>query len=298
MSDPTMVPVVSQAGFIPSAVMGWTIEEDRAFDAETIFEYLDGAGEVYRSYNMKSVFARRFRKEGSPALVVDLFDMGTSEDAFGVFTHDLDGEDAGFGQGSTYKGGLLSFWKDRYFASIYAEEETPETKQALRGLAGKIDAAIGDVGAKPELISCLPAEGLEERSVRFFHNYSVLNYHFFLADENILRLDQKTSAALGFYGRRPARSAFLVVRYPEPGNAAAAYESFRRALIRGGGDAGASDDGTWTAVRRDGPLVLAVLKAPNRSFAEDQLRKAEAAAKGIVATRSKVEGNIDQEGGR
>jgi len=47
MSDPATVPVVSQESFVPSAVMGWTIEEDRAFDAETIFEYLDGAGEVY-----------------------------------------------------------------------------------------------------------------------------------------------------------------------------------------------------------------------------------------------------------
>ncbi|MHB8095219.1 MAG: DUF6599 family protein [Candidatus Aminicenantales bacterium] len=298
MSDPATVPVVSQESFVPSAIMGWTIEEDRAFDAETIFEYLDGAGEVYLSYNMKSVFARRFRKEGSPGLVVDLFDMGTSEDAFGVFTHDLDGEDAGFGQGSTYKGGLLSFWKDRYFASVYAEEETRETKQALRGLAGSIDAAIGTKGAKPGLLACLPAEGLEERSARFFHNYSVLNYHFFLADENILRLDQKTLVVLGFYGSRPARSVLLVVRYPEPGNAVEAYESFRRAMIRGGGDAAVSGDGTWTAVRRNGPLVLAVLKAPTRTFAEDQLRKAEAAAKGIVSTRSMVEGNINQEGDR
>jgi len=285
MSDPATVPVVSQESFVPSAIMGWTIEEDRAFDAETIFEYIDGAGEVYRSYNMKSVFARRFRKEGSPGLVVDLFDMGTSEDAFGVFTHDLDGEEAGFGQGSTYKGGLLSFWKDRYFASVYAEEETPETKQALRGLAGKIDAAIEAVGGKPDLLSCLPAEGLDERSVRFFHNYSVLNYHFFLANENILGLDQGTDVVLGFYGSGAARSAICVVRYPEPGKAVEAYGSFRRAMISGGGDASVSGDGTWTVARRDGPLVLAVLKAPTRAFAEDQLQKAEAAAKGIVSAR-------------
>ena len=38
--------------------------------------------------------ARRFHKDGKPDIVVDAFDMGSSEDAFGVFTHDLDGEDA------------------------------------------------------------------------------------------------------------------------------------------------------------------------------------------------------------
>ena len=128
MSQPQSSRRPRPASYIPTAAGPWLSEADQVFDAETIFDYIDGAGEVYRSYNMKLLVARRFHKDGKPDIVVDAFDMGSSEDAFGVFTHDLDGEDAAVGQGSTYKAGLLSFWKDRYFLSVYAEEETAETK--------------------------------------------------------------------------------------------------------------------------------------------------------------------------
>ena len=128
MSDPQSPDARRLASYIPVAAGPWLSEADQVYDAEGIFEYIDGAGEVYRSYNMRLLVARRFHKDGKPDIVVDAFDMGSSEDAFGVFTHDLDGESASIGQGSVYKAGLLSFWKDRYFLSVYAEEETAETK--------------------------------------------------------------------------------------------------------------------------------------------------------------------------
>jgi hypothetical protein len=262
------------ASFIPAEFTGWTIEEDQVFDAETIFKYVDGAGEVYRSYNMKSLFARRFAAKGKPALVVDLFDMGTSADAFGLFTHDLDGEDAATGQGSTYKGGLLSFWKGRYFASVYAEDETPETKQAVLGLGRKIDGAIRETGEKPALVSMLPSEGLQTKDIRFFHNHSVLNYHFFVADENILQLDQTTAAVLASYGDKDVRSRLLVVRYSGVAKAEAALESFLKAYMPDAKGAGIvrTEDGKWTAARRKDRLVIIVFQAPTGEFAENQLR--------------------------
>jgi hypothetical protein len=262
------------ASFIPAEFTGWTIEEDQVFDAETIFNYVDGAGEVYRSYNMKSLFARRFAAKGKPALVVDLFDMGTSADAFGLFTHDLDGEDAATGQGSTYKGGLLSFWKGRYFASVYAEDETPETKQAVLRLGRKIDGAIRETGEKPALVSMLPPEGLQTKDIRFFHNHSVLNYHFFVADENILQLDQTTAAVLASYGDKDVRSRLLVVRYSGVEKAEAALDSFVKAYMPDARGAGIvrTEDGNWTAARRKDRLVIIVFQAPSREFAENQLR--------------------------
>ena len=37
---------------LPDRLMDWTREgEDRFFDDQTIFDYIDGAGEVYRAYH-------------------------------------------------------------------------------------------------------------------------------------------------------------------------------------------------------------------------------------------------------
>ena len=47
---------------LPKEINGWSVtEEDRLFDPETIFDYINGAGEVYRAFNFKSLLA--FKKD-------------------------------------------------------------------------------------------------------------------------------------------------------------------------------------------------------------------------------------------
>ena len=257
------------AAFVPAELHGWAVEEDQFFDPETIFDYIDGAGEVYRSYNFRRLFARRMSRVGRPALIVDLFDMGTSADAFGVFSHDVEGEDAHIGQGSAYQGGLLSFWKDRYFVSVYAEDETEETRTAVFGLAGKIAAAIPGAGAMPNLVAALPGEGLDPRSVRYFHNHLVLNIHYFISQENILRLGQKTEAVLGLYGEKGSLGRLLIARYQDADLARDALSSFLRAYLPDGtgGRAVRTENGKWTAARLLWNGVAIVFDAPSESAA-------------------------------
>jgi len=262
--------------YIPRTAGPWLSEADQVYDAETIFGYIDGAGEVYRSYNMKLLVSRSFHKDGKPGLVADIFDMGTSADAFGVFTHDLDGEDAGIGQGSNYKAGLLSFWKDRYFGSVYAEEETEETKAAVLELGREIASAIPGEGPKPVLLAFLPAEGLETGRVCFFHNYSVLNYHFFVADKDILLLDQSADVVLAPYVRGEGKSYLLLVRYPDEAGAARALESFLRVYMPDASPSGTvrTEDGKWTAVLRKRDILAVAFNEPSEIFVRDQLKAA------------------------
>jgi hypothetical protein len=261
------------AAFIPKTVGPYLSEADHVYNARTIFDYIDGAGEVYRSYNMKLLVSRRFHKDGRPDIVVDLFDMGSSDDAFGAFTHDLDGEDAAVGQGSTYKAGLLSFWKDRYFGSVSVEEETPDGKAAVLDLGRRIAAAIPKEGSKPKLLSYLPAAGLEAGLVRFFHNYSILNYHFFVADQDILLLEQTASAVLATYASAGGRSRLLLVGYPDEAKAALAFESFSKNYMPDVKKTGAvrTEDKKWTASAKAGDIVIVVFEAESDQFAMNQL---------------------------
>lgn len=282
MTEPIVPDVQKLAALIPPTIGPYVSEADQTFDAESIFDYIDGAGEVYRSYNMRFLVARRFHKDGKPDIVVDLFDMGSPEDAFGVFTHDLDGEDTGVGQGSNYKAGLLSFWKDRYFGSVYAEEETAETKGLVLELGRRIDAAIPNRGEKPVLVRFLPPAGLDAGRVRFFHNYSVLNYHYFVADTNILLLDQKTDAVLADYGGKDDRSRLLEVAYADAAAAAKAGGSFALAYMPEAREKGAvkTENGKWTAVRVHDRYVVIVFDMISERTAADRLDDVAASIKG------------------
>ena len=278
MADTKRDEEIKLRDLLPLDVSGWKAEgKDEIYDPQTIFNYIDGAGEVYRSYNFKQLLARRFTKKDQPDIVADLFDMGSSKDAFGVFTHDLEGEDAGIGQGSTYKGGLLSFWKDRFFVSLYAEEETEDARKALHAL-GKIGASsVKKEGEEPRIVSLLPLENLAEKSAHYFHNHMILNYHFYVSDENILLLDQQTEAALGVYRENNEKSYFLVVRYPEVKKASQAYKSFIEAYMPDVTELGLvqTEDLKWTAAKLHQDFIIIIFSAHSRFFATGMIENVE-----------------------
>jgi len=265
--------------FLPREINGWRAEgKDESYNPETVFDYIDGAGEVYRAYNFEILVARRYLKEGEPNLIADFFDMGTASDAFGVFTHDLEGEAFEIGQGAVYKGGLLSFWKDRYFVSLYAESETAASKPALLGLGEEIAVAIPAQGKKPALLSYVP-DGFDLKKVRYFHSHLILNYHFFVSTENILHLGQKTEAVLAFSGDKPDSVRVLIVRYPDANAAVLALQNFAKAYMPDAAETGLvqTEDKKWTAVKnKDNYLAIifnALWAAQARNMAASVVQK-------------------------
>jgi len=261
---------------LPRQIGIWTAEpKDRIYDRETIFSYIDGAGEVYRAYNMRSCLSRRYTSPNAPAIVLDIFDMGTSEDAFGVFTHDRDGRAVDVGQGALYRPGWLSFWKGRFFVSIYTEEETEAAKEAISELSRVVASLIRDQGPQPGLLLKLPPEGLQSRSVRYLHHHTLLNYHFYLADENILNLGQQTDAVLAVYQRSGKRAHLLLVFYPNVEKAAEAHKTLLHHYLPEAESTGAVllEDGKWSAAGLKNKFLTVVLEADTRPLAENLLRE-------------------------
>jgi hypothetical protein len=282
---------------LPAEVRGWTAEDsDRVYAGEGIFEYIDGAGEVYRAYNYQKLVARRYKKAAVADITVDLFDMGSSPDAFGVFTHDLEGEPWPVGQDGLYKNGLLQFWRDRYFVSIYAEAETSETRAAVADLGKRIAEAIGADGPRPDLLDRLPADFRSGGAVRYLHSPVILNYHFFVSRENVLQLDLKAEAVLAAKGEKNAKRFLLLIRYPAPEKAEAAARGFFAAFLpEAKAPAGSfgqgfvrTDAGLWTGAAREGTYLVVIFNAA----AEAEARTALAASLAKLGPSITVERRI------
>lgn len=249
---------------LPGSVMGWTASDaGDLYDPETIFSYIDGAGEVYRAYNFRHLLSRRYEKKDGPEIIVDLFDMGSPADAFGVNTMDLEGENPGIGQGGTYKDGLLSFWRDRYFVSVMAGSETAESRSACLEFGRRIAAAIGKDGPRPALLGALPQGLAPEKAVRYLHSHVVLNRHFYVHAENVLKLGPAVEAVLARMGERGRDGALLILRYPSERAAAEAFASFQAAFPGPGGNAAGAQAGKRGAVRLGGGAFAVVLGAPS-----------------------------------
>lgn len=260
---------------LPLKVGGYQSDgKDKFYDRMTSFRYMDGAAELYRSYAFKLLLVRRYLKAGHPPIIVELFDMGLPEDAFGIFSYETGGEELGVGQGSDYGGGLLRFWKGKFFVNVYAEQEAPSAKQDVLEIGKAISVSVKQEGQKPKLIHFLLGEGLSERSLRYFHLHQSLNYHYFVSHENILRLDEKTHAILATYSspESKGKTFLLLIQYPSQKLAEAALRSFVKAYMPESSSSGVirTESGKWTASQSHQKYVIAVFDAPSREKA-DQL---------------------------
>lgn len=257
---------------IPNEINGWKAETpDGIYDRKTLFDYIDGGAEVYLAYGFQKMLARRFVKENEPSITLDIFDMGSPEDAFGVYSFEQDGKSVGIGNDSEYAAGLLRFWKGKYFVSILADKESPDARKAVMALGRIVASNIQPAGSKPEVVSLLPPLNLIKTSIRYFHKKSGLDYHYFLADKNILNLDEHTNVVLAEYAEKKGKSKLLVVRYPDEDGSVAAYRSFVKAYMPEAQNTGIlkTEDGKWVAVKRCGQYLLAVFEAPTRERASE-----------------------------
>ena len=260
---------------LPESVMSWSrAGDDRIYTPQTIFDYINGGAEVYNAYNMRRCLSRRYATAKGPAIVLDIFDMGTSEDAYGVFTHDPAGEVAKLGQDGRLRPGWANFWKDRFFVSIYAVEESDATQNMVKTLAEKVDTLIASRGARPKIINRLPPQGLQEASIRYFHHPVILNYHYYLSDENLLKLSADTEAVLAGYRRDADQGLILLVSYPEAKAAVSAAGNFNRHYLADADQNGMAllENQKWSASKIVGQMVVVILEADSRRLAESLLQ--------------------------
>lgn len=261
----------------PTEINGWKSEgKDGAYDRANLYDYIDGGAEVYLAYAYEAAFARRFTKADQPAITADIFDMGSSEDAYGIFSFEREGKSVGVGQDSEYAAGFLRFWKGKYFVSILADKETPESKEAVMSLGKAIAEKIKDPGTRPKMLGFLPPKNLIAASTRFFHQKSGLDYHSLVADKNILGLSPKTNVLLAQF-KTPVKgkpkvipkAQLVLVQYPSTKEASQAYVSFKKAYMPDSKSDAAirTEDGKFTVARQKSTCIAIVFEAPDTVYA-------------------------------
>jgi hypothetical protein len=256
---------------IPSKIMDWQAAgQDRVFDTKTVYDYLDGGAEVYLAFDLKQVFVRKYQGPAGDEMALDIYEFGSPEEAFGVFSSERQDPAAGIGQDSEYGLGLLRFWQGRCLVSITASGDEKRAEGPMLALGRAVAPLLGPDGGFPGLLGVLPPAGLKKDRTCYFHSAVNLNNRFFVSSENILNLDKRTACVLAEYAGGGAETPrLLLVRYPDAGLAAAAYDSFLHAYLpeaKGEGSA-KTERGTWTMARLKADCLAVVFDAPSQDFA-------------------------------
>lgn len=261
---------------IPRKILDWeSAGPDKVYDRETIYDYMDGGAEVYLAFDFRNAFVRKYENPAGEEIALDVYDMGSSEEAFGVFSCDRVDPDAGIGQESEYGYGLLRFHQGRFFVSITAAGDEKRAEGAILALGKAVAPLLGPPGPLPGLLDCLPQDGLKKDRTSYFHAAVNLNNRFFISSENILGLGRDTDCVFAEYAagaKDGAGSAdLLIVRYRDANSAKAAYETFLESYLpeSGPGEAAAeTENGKWALARLHEKYLALVFEAPSKEYAE------------------------------
>ncbi|HIE53240.1 MAG TPA: hypothetical protein EYP85_15930 [Armatimonadetes bacterium] len=184
------------------------------YNAQTIFDYMDGAAEIYFTYAFRRLYVAFYRL-GKQQVTAEVYDMSTPAEAFGIFTNDLEGEPVEVAQGARYLEGTLRCWQDRFFVKIRGEQDTPELRPFAIQLAHYIATQVQREGNPPALTAALP-KALQPRDLRYFHRDTNLNNFYYVSTENVLALSEKTEGVLadGQWEGKPVK--VILLQYPTP----------------------------------------------------------------------------------
>jgi len=275
---------------MPRTVGSWThAGAPRRIEAETIFDYMNGAGELYVAYRFAHLDVHTYRAEGQPDIVAEVYQMDTADDAWGLQSEDWTGDAIALGaitaesRLALYGAGLLRLACASRYARVMAYEETEASRAAVLELGFSIAAECRD-GAPPAVAAALPPSvgrdepriELRADRVRFLRSHLVLNNVYYLASEDLLGLGHDVDAVYAEYrppdGDHTTRYHALSIRYDAPERAEAALGSFNRAYLEmEDGDGFCRQvkrlEGGWLAFGREGSSLAFVFDGPQEEMA-------------------------------
>jgi hypothetical protein len=212
---------------LPEQYNSYKVSDWLDYTGEALYDYINGGAELYMSYGLVGMTGCKYNGEGLPQVTVEVYEMTSAKNAFGVYTQSRDKEEQDYGQGSQSFKDFILFWKDKYYVIITTHKATPESGEAMRHIASLVDKSITGKGEIPAIIGELPQDGLAPAGFLYFHHYIWINAYLFIADYNIININEHTDAVLAKYGSADARCYLLLVEYPDHAEAEAAGKQLK-----------------------------------------------------------------------
>lgn len=164
------------------ALPGWrAAEAPRAYSPENLFEYINGAAEAYLSYDFKALAVGDYASDGSPAaLTVEVYDMGTPLNAFGIYGAErfADSRFLEVGTQGYAEEGVLNFLHGRYYVKLLCFDCEGDGSATLSSFARAVIALTpGEPEGFPSRLLAFPRQGLVANSEKYILR-NVLGFGF------------------------------------------------------------------------------------------------------------------------
>jgi len=141
-------PASAPATFFPETneVPGWSKGETRTFEADRLWEYIDGDANRYLEAGVLRTLATDYRYGEKVEAVADIYVMKTPEGARKIFDSEssVGSQPIQIGDAARVFQSSLAFRNGPYFVRLVAYQEVPEVGKALVELGHAIEQKLGE----------------------------------------------------------------------------------------------------------------------------------------------------------
>ncbi len=171
--------------FVFPDVAGWKRSaEIQNFSPKTLYEYIDGAADLYLTYEFEGLKVAEYQNGKKSSVTVDVYFHKTPIQAFGIYSQErLPGANfINAGAEGYVESNALNFLSGPYYVKISSYNTGAEDQEILLTFAKKVSESLGEKGSLPSILSSFPEEGKKKHSEKFiaknFLGYSFLHSAF------------------------------------------------------------------------------------------------------------------------
>ncbi len=151
----------------------------QVYNRDNLWEYINGAAPAYVHYSFQQVVTFVVTNPDSAEAVVDIYNMGDSLNAFGMFARERspNGEALFLGSGAVGYSNSLYFWQDCYYIKLVAYSTSRHIPVFLTRLGELISTRLPVRGSLPQIFALFPTQDRVPDSEKY-HPQDVLGLAF------------------------------------------------------------------------------------------------------------------------
>jgi len=166
----------------PDFVKGWRWEgEPFHYTPENLYDYIDGEAELYLTYDFQELATLTYvwKNSEDTSLVVDIYNMGTPLNAFGLYSNyqHPSYQYGPIGTDAIVSDFGLKFYQGPYVVELKTSGYWEKNGKVIQTIAEEISKRIGIPAESPDILALLPTEGQMDKTLRYIAR-DMLNQSF------------------------------------------------------------------------------------------------------------------------
>lgn len=150
-------------------IKGMTKGKPDMYTPDNLYEYINGAAEVFLSYDFLQLASSTYEDPEKHSLTIDIYRHSDDRSGFGIYSQEkpIKGDFLEIGAQGYYEKGVLNFVKGSYYVKMSGFDLGDKDKSIMSSAAKEIAGRLQGPDHFPLVLTCFPGKGRVKNSEKY-----------------------------------------------------------------------------------------------------------------------------------